>query len=331
MRWFALSFLCVSAAIAQISEVKVQVQLLDGTLGEGPGVADTVNLVRLGQGMEILKAQPNVQGATVLEITAADGKKFNETDQLMVQAIKGRTVYSKMVTSLEIPVEITVYDAVTEAQLSARAGSIAIYAQPGQLDVGIFFNIDNESSPPVTLESDVTFRFPLLEGAKSVEVNTRRGSMPVKQTMQRDGNEGTVSYPMRPGRTQLFMRSVFDYHTEHPETVTIPLLPEQKFFHLLVMPTTLEVTGDGVVFVETDDKQGVKLLEFERLEGQESLVLTISGEPDSEGETQARMAQTTQGDRKFEALPNRKHGYRWYIVGGVALILLVLTPLGLRR
>lgn len=331
MRFLVLCLLSVSAAFAQISEVKVNVQLVDGTAGEGPGSADTVQLVRLGQGMEILITQANASGSVTLTVTAEMGKKFKETDQLMVQAVKGRTVYSKMVTSLDIPVEITVFDAVKEADVNGRAGSVAIYVQPDQMDIGIFYNLDNVSSPAVTLEDDVTFRFPVLEGAKSIDVSTRRGSMPVKQTMQRDGDMGTVSYPLRPGRTQLFVRSVFEYHTEHAETVTIPLLPNQEFFHILAVPSTLTVEGLGVDFVETDDKQDVKLLEFTRQEGQAELVLTISGQPANPDDANARMNETAQGDRKFEALPNRKHGFRWYIVGGVALILLGLTPLGMRR
>lgn len=331
MRFLMLSLLFVSTAIAQISEVEVRVQLVDGTTGEGAGTANTVQLVRLGQGMEILVTEADVKGTTALTVTAEMGKKFKETDQLMVQAVKGRTVYSKMVTSLDIPVEITVYDAVESAELKARAGSVAIYVQPEQMDVGIFYNLDNNNSPAVTLENDATFRFPLMPKAKAVDVSTRRGTMPVKQTMQRDGDHGTVNYPLRPGRTQLFVRSVFEYHTDHPETVTIPLLPEQEFFHILAVPSTLSVEGEGVVYVETDDKQDVKLLEFTRQPGQNELVLTISGEPSNPEQANARMNQAAQGDRKFEALPNRKHGYRWYIVGGVALILLLLTPLGMRR
>jgi hypothetical protein len=331
MRFLLLSLLLVSTTFAQISEVKVNVQLIDGTSGEGPGTADTVQLVRLGQGMEILITEGNVRGTTSLEVTADMGKKFKETDQLMVQAVKGRTVYSKMVTSLDIPVEITVFDAAEEAAVNARVGSLAVYVQPDQMDIGQFYNIDNVNSPPVTLETDVTFRFPLMDGAKIVEVSSRRGTMPVKQTMQRDGDDGTISYPLRPGRTQIFVRNVFPYHTEHAETVTVPLLPEQEFFHILAVPSTLKIEGQGVEFVETDDKQDVSLFEFTREPNQAELVLTVSGAPADPDQANAAMNQTQQGERKFEAMPNAKHGYRWFIVGGVALVLLGLTPLGMRR
>lgn len=327
MRFLVCFLLIASSNAATV----IKGNLENGTSG-GAGSADSVQLVVLGQGMDIVAQLTNVSGEFELSY---DGEL--EGRSWLVQAQKGRTIYSVQGKAISEPIAITVYDSATEADITARGGTIAVSAIKQTLDIGRFINLDNQTKPPVTLErDDGTFRFELEPGFQSVEASTSRGTMPLKQQLQVEGNTASLNYPLRPGRTQLMVRTAHVYNPSIANTYNIPLLQEQKFAHILVLPLSVEVEGDGVQFVSADDANGVKLYEWERQEGQDILELTVSGaSADKVPEvapgtqtTQTSQQQHSQGDVLNTAHPLDE--YRWFIVAGVSVLMLVLS-LAIRR
>lgn len=320
MRWIWLLTVCCQAFAATV----VKGRLEDGTNG-GPGQADRVTLVGLGQGMEILAELSPVEGDFELRYEGdLAGKPW------LVQAMKGGTTYSAQGTSTDEPVVLTVYEASEEATITARGGTIAVSALGDVVDIGRFINLDNLSKPPVTLDRpDATFTFELEPGFRKVDASTTRGKMPLRQNLKIEGNRASLQYPLRPGRTQLMVRTEHAYDETKENTYEIPLLEDQTFAHILVLPDTLEVKGEGVEFVSKDDKQGVKLFEWERTPEQNRLLLTISGKAaDSLPEVAETSQSQAEAGHSGPQVTNAAHPldtYRWVIVGIVAGLLLAVA------
>ena len=305
--------------------------LVDGTNG-GEGSADQVRLILLDQFMKTVGSVDNVTGSFEIEFEGdlTDGN-------YLLQAQKGPVMYSESVVAGSEPFSVTVFDNVDELQLSARMGSLALYAHEGGLDIGMFFNLDNLADPKQTLvREDGTFTFPMVPGHKGMEANTQRGRMPLKQSLRTAAGMATLDYPLKPGRTQLMVRFGMDYNPEG-ETYTIPMLENQQNLHLLALPTNLKVEGPGLTFVDTDRQNGAKLFAWERDEDKSPLVVTVSGKPLP---TNANTAQAQQsgsdsgsgnsgggGGHKVERTPDNLAAYRWWVIIPVTLGLSLLALL----
>lgn len=286
-------------------------------------------LLDLEMGMTPVSTLVSVSGEFTLSHDEGDFKE----GRYMVQAIKGPVFYSEKVNSLDKPLEITVYDNSEDVELNSRIGSLALYAYEGGLDLGVFYNLDNVGSPGKTLaRSGPTFSFPLVAGGRNLEASTARGSMPLKQNLTIDGNMASMNYPLKPGRTQLMVRSTHDYSGDNE--YVLDLLPQQDFMHVLVMPMGMKVEGKNLEFAGPDQKNGVDLYEFSREEGQNQLVIRISGKApvrDQTAETSKAGSQQGHGDMEITNTPDRISPFRWYLVGGIILGFLLLASFAIRK
>ncbi|CAM2068770.1 hypothetical protein SCOR_25600 [Sulfidibacter corallicola] len=334
MRFFATRprFLPIALAIPiwwvsafASAAVTLNGSLVDGTNG-GDGQADTVQLVRLGNAMETVAVQQNVQGAFTFEY-----EDPFQPGTLLIQAVKGGAIYSLPVQDPAQPIEITVYDVAEDLPLNAAIGSLALFAEGQTAQIGMFINVDNQSDPPRTLNRQgTTFRWPLLPGYREIEVSTRRGQMPLRQTVRVEEDHAGIAYPIRPGRTQVMVRSIHAYNpSDASNYYKIPLLPDQEAMHILVMPQNLELEGEGIVFVDVDDDNDVKLYEWRRQEGQEVLEVNFHGKPAPKPSSEEEQHTENTG-REFQRMPNELHPYRWWIVGVSLAFLSLLMVIGLR-
>lgn len=315
-----------------LADFTVQVKLEDGTNG-GSGSADTVQLIRLEAGMTPVAAVADASGTVSLPF---DGTF--EAGKFLVQVRKGPTAYTEQLTDIQNELVVTVYDNAETVTTRAAIGSLALYVQKQNLDIGMFINVDNINKPPKTLVREgATFQWPLIPGYRSVEVSTRRGKMPLKQTPLFDGDQAGLNYPLRPGRTQIMTRSNHAYNPSDSSNIyRIPLLEDQKAMHILVVPANLELTGDGITFVEVDKTNDLRLYEWKRLEDQEVLELNLSGAAQHNPETAGnRETAETQRDpsekRKFERLPNQLSHDRLLIIGTILGVMAAFVGVGLLR
>lgn len=327
MRWL-LCFFCVSHLFAA---TVINGRIENGTHG-GDGSVDRVQLVGLGQGMDVLASLDSVTGEFTLEYEGSlAGTSW------LVQAVKGSVIYSVQGVSISDPVTVTVYDAASDAKITPRGGTIAISAIGQILDIGRFINLDNQTQPPVTLENpEGSFTFELEQGFRKVEASTTRGKMPLRQQLSIEGNQASLHYPLRPGRTQLMVRTEHGYNPSEENFYRLPLLENQTFAHVLVLPMTLDITGPGIQFVSRDEKQGVKLYEWEREPEQTHLEFTVAGAsadsvPDLPPGTTNQTQQATHQGPEVRNHPHVLDRYRWYIVGGVVSFLTLITVVALFR
>jgi len=312
-------------------QVTAQGKLVNGTTGEMDGYADEVRLVKLEQTMQVVATQREVRG----DYSVIDPEGEFQQGRYLVQAVVGRAIYSQPLTELGQAVDITVYESSPDVNLRATIGSMAVYAHQQTLDLGLFYNLENLSSPPRTLERDgATFTFPTIEGYSNMEANTRRNNMPLRQALAIEEGKASISYPIKPGQTQLMVRSVHPF--QPGDEVRIPLLPAQQFMNLLVLPLTLEIEGEGVAFMGDSENEGVRFYEWTRQDGQNELVLTISGKPD-DGSAQASRQQAARqnphGDSqpRIENTPNTLSVHIWWILGAALAVLAALSVWGARR
>lgn len=310
----------------------VEVTLEDGTNG-GPGRADSVQLIHLAAGMTPVAA---VTDAAERVSLTHDGN-FGD-GRYLVQVRKGAAVYTESLTDVQQPLKITVYDNADSVTLRAAIGSLALYVQHQNLDLGMFINVDNINKPPKTLVRDgATFQWPVIAGYRGVEVSTRRGEMPLKQSPLFDGDQVGLNYPLRPGRTQIMVRSNHVYNPSDASNIyRIPLLKDQSAMHILVMPANLELTGEGVTFVEVDKVNDLRLYEWKRGPEQEVLELNLVGKADPKPAADANQSAANQerpaGEkRNFKRLPNQLSHDRVLIIGAVFGALCALAAVGMLR
>lgn len=311
----------------------VEVNLEDGTNG-GPGSADSVQLIHLAAGMTPVAAVNEASG----RVTLTHDGNFGD-GRYLVQVRKGPAVYTESLTNTEQPVQVTVYDNADSVTTRAAVGSLALYVQHQNLDLGMFINVDNINKPPKTLVRDgATFQWPLIPGYRGVEVSTRRGEMPLKQSPLFDGDMVGLNYPLRPGRTQIMVRSNHVYNPSDDSNIyRVPLLEDQKAMHILVMPANLELTGEGVTFVEVDKVNDLRLYEWKRGPEQQVLELNLVGKaepkPSAEGGQNTARQDRPEGEkRNFKRLPNQLSHDRMKIIGAVLGVLCSLAVIGqLRR
>ena len=312
---------------------------LEGTLingsGSDPATADMVQLIKLEQGMQVIGSADKVKDVFSLNLDGAmpDGR-------YLLQAVKDGVIYTLAVQTANDKLELTVYDTVDQAEIKSHIGSLALYAYDQVIDIGAFYNLDNVSDPAVTLNrTDGTYTFTTIPGSQGLEASTRRGQMPLRQQLKKEDGQATLTYPLRPGRTQLMVRSRHAYNPAHENTYRIALPPNQDGMHVLVLPLTLEVTGEGLTFAKDDPKEGVRLYEFMPNEGQTELVLKITGQGDPEprddkaGTSNAgqQTKEQAHGQAKIDNTPNQLHPYRWWIICGVISLLGGLVLLSVRR
>ncbi len=315
--------------------------VIENGSGDGEGQADQLILMTLTGGMKTVAHLEDVKGSFEIEF---DGEF--EPGQLLLQAMKGPVFYSTRIQDINQPLNIKVYDNAEEVTLNARLGSLALYAYEDKLDIGLFFNLDNVSDPPKTLlREEPVFSFPLIPGSQGLDANTLRGSMPLKQNLIIGEDKASLAYALKPGRTQLMVRSIHSYDASKVNEYSIPLLDDQEVAHVLLMPMNMEVSGLGLESAGVDEKQGVKLFEWSRQEGQKTLDIKVSGTPaptagDRGGESSTATttaaadntaAQANHGKAEILNTPNMLGKYRWQIVLGVLAIFGFLTGLSFRK
>ena len=327
MRLICILGVALTAAFS-MGQVRVRGVIHDGT-GSGKGSADSVRLIYLGGGMEPVHVLEGVDGSFEL---IHDGEF--EAGKYLVQAVKGRAIYSKTVENPSKPVVLMVYDNNEDAALEARVGSMAFLAYGSVMEIGVFYNLDNKTDPPVTLDRDgATFSFSLIPGFREVEANTMRGSMPLRQNLAIEGDRASLSYPITPGRTLLRVHGMYDYDAASANRYVVPFLEGQKFMHVLVMPSQLKVEAPGLEFVETDEQTKYDLYQWTLPTDSRSAAVTVSGQPAASREAvsqqtggESRQTQAQPASR-FERTPNPVEAFRWWIIGAIVFLFSIASLL----
>ena len=303
-------------SLAQVGPLKGR--LVNGSTGQA-GQAGLVQLIDLQSGFTPVASLTNVNGS--FEVEVPEG---NQSQSFLVQARVGATVYSERWDgNPSNTIVITLYDASDEVEVHSSLGSVAIFAYEHSIELGFFYNLDNQSDPPLVFERDEgVFSYDVVPGYEEINVSTRfENNMPLRQAAPEPGTRGVLSYSLKPGRTQLIVTTTHRYENQS-FSFDVPITEEQGLLRMLVLPANLDVTGPGVELVDRDMAENVALYQWQATSPGQKPHFTVTGTPAPSRDVTVNNAQeTTQKSTPGapERVPNPLHRWRWWVVASVVV------------
>ena len=328
----------VVAALAVLLSAVASAQTLSGTLKNGttgkPDAGDDVILIKLGQGME---------EAARTKSDASGHFSFNLPDDgpHLIRAVHQGVTYHSMAPPGTNSVEVQVFDVAKKVNdISVTADVMRFQAQGNQLQATRLFAVNNTSNPARTQMNDQNFEFYLPEGAQVMDSSAETaGGQPLKTdpVPQKEKNRYAFSFPLRPGQTLFQIGFELPYSGElsiDPKS----LYPAQHF--VVMLPKTMQFSAAPASGFESrpNPREPSAMVQVaSNTEAGQPLGFKISGtgtlneaRDDSEGGAQAGDSGTAAAGRDSRPggglgppidAPDPLEKYRWYILGGFAVIL----------
>jgi hypothetical protein len=340
----ALSFL-TAGTLAQAATVAGTVT--DKTTGR-PATGDAVVLLEPMTGMsEVGRTTTDARGHYSLNLPGASPYLVKVTHQgaeYFIPAPQGGG-----------PGDLSVYDVAAKVSGVTIAERVAgVESDNGQLRVVERYSIHNSSTPPRTQWSAKSFEVVLPEDAVLGDVSAQRpgaGSLPTSVKLDPDGPRGHYSFnfPIQPdegGKGTLFqIQYELPYSSGKYTFHSVVTLPAQTFW--VVLPKSMTFAGEsGTGFeLSPQDPTVQTYLTREAVPGK-TIEYTISGTGSFPREDQGAQA-AGPGDNGGDATAasNRPGGgigppidapdplskYKWWILGGLGLVLVVIAAFMLRK
>ena len=310
-------------------------QVLTGTVTNGtngkPAAGDQIILLSLANGMEeVGKTNADSSGKFSFKLTDGGGPH-------LVRAIHQGVTYHQMAPPGTNSVEVQVYDVAKKIpELGMTADVMRFQTDGGQLQGTRLFAVSNTSSPPRTQMNDHNFEFYLPAGAKieSSQAKAPNGQpIAAEAVPQAEKNRYAIVFPLRPGETQFQVQ----YTLPYSGTAKIdpkPLYPAEHV--VVVLPKSMQfAAANGAAFQSMQDpSQGDTIVEVaQQTKPGQSLGFTLTGTgtiSEEPAKVAAGAAQQQGGENRpggglgapIEA-PDPLDKYRWFILGGFAIILAI--------
>jgi hypothetical protein len=244
--------------------------------------------------------------------------------------------------------DVTVYDVKAKVDgVSIEDQIFGMETQNGQLVVTEQFVVHNTSSPQVTEFSDKPFEFVLPEGAVlDAAEATRPSGMPTmampKPLAQK--NHYTFTVPIDPDASENKM-TIFQvqFHLPYSGSYTFkPVLPMPVDNFVVQLPKAMSFkAGDGLAFQPLQRDPAFQIFLLKNAQPTQSISFTVSGEGSAPREAQqggdAQSAQAAQSNGPGGGIgepinqPDPLSKYKWWILGGVGLLLAAVAAFLLRK
>ncbi len=311
-------------------------QTLTGTVKNAttgkPSAGDEVVLLSLGQGME-------EAGRTKADAKGNFSFKLDGEGPHLVRVIHQEVTYHRMAPPGTTSVEVEVYDVSKKIDgIEVIADIMRFQASGGQLQIERTFAVQNNSKPPRTQMNEHNLEFYVPDGAKIEEGQAMTaGGQPVKSDPVPEGNNARNRYsflfPLRPGETRF---SVV-YTMPYTGSVNIDpklIYPVEHF--VAIAPKSIEFAAASPEVYKATPFPGQPDANVEvasSIQPGQSTAFKLTGEgtlaaqPGEEGQGQGATAQNESrpggglGPPIDAPPPTQK--YQWWILGGLALALIV--------
>ena len=349
-RFFAGTFaLCILLTGAMAQAASVSGTVTNKTTGK-PAAGDPVVLVEPMSGMsEIGRTTTDAQGKYTLNLPGANPYLIRATHQgadFFIPAPQGGGPGG----------DISVYDVapkVTGVTIAERVAGVE--SENGQLRVVERYDIHNSSTPPTTQWSKKSFEVVLPPDAVVGDVTAQRpgaGSLPTSVKLDADGPKGHYSFnfPIQPdegGKGTLFQIQYQVPYSDNKYTFhSVVTLPAQTVW--VVLPKSMTFAGgSGTKFESSPQDPTVQTYLMRDAAAGKSIDYTISGTGSFPREDQGAQGagQGSMGGQDTGAPPTGPGGgigqpintpdplskYKWWILGGLALLLVAAAGFLLRR
>jgi hypothetical protein len=331
-------------------------QILTGTVKNSttgrPSAGDEVVLLKLGQGMEEAgRTKADAKGQFSFKLDDAQSPH-------LIRAIHQDVTYHRMAPPGTTSVEVEVYDVGKKVEgITVLADILRIQAEQGQIEVVREFGVQNSSKPPRTQMDERNLEFYVPDGAQiipdSATATTANGN-PLKSTPVPEGEKNRYSFifPLRPGLTR------FEVAYQLPYTGSANLDPKSLYplDHFVVMipkamQFTAAATSSGFKLINYPNEPDASVQVASNTTPGENLAFKISGEGTLEGSqpaaTQGSGQESGQGGQSAAGgspatnggaqanvrpggglgppidAPDPLQQYRWWILGGIAAVLVI--------
>jgi len=316
------SSLCWQAAWAQSS---VSGQVINGTTGR-PAVNQKVELLTLGEGMSATQETFTAQGGrcTVEQVELAPS-----SPHILLRTIYRGVNYNQSLSStaeMADPQLLTIYETASQlAEVGVSMPFMVALAHGNELRIEHQYLLTNNSQPKRTLANSLsTFEFDTPESPLDLKVSVLGlGRIPLPQRpLIRDGGGYRINYPMKPGINEIWVA----YNVRFPSDdrqLKFRLLNGTDHSQLFVKPSTLEVTGTGVVSTGTDSRTESATFHITQIPEGEFVNLRIVGEaPEHSPHDGHDHGEDSQ--LRVVRLPNRIYEQRTLILGTLAALSLAI-------
>ena len=334
---FALSFLLVGA-VAQAATVAGTVT--DKTTGK-PAAGDTVVLVEPMSGMsEVGHVTTDAKGHYTFNLPGSNPYLVRVTHQ-------GAEYFA------DVPRgggqdDISVYDVAAKVQgISIDTDLLQVEAQNGQLSVDERWFVHNNSSPAMTQFSAKTFEIILPPDAVVGDVAAQRpGGLPTNAKLIPDGAKGHYAFnvPIQPDEG--------DKNTLFQVAYTLPYSSGKYDFHAqitlaadnfaVLLPQGMSLKGEsGTSFRSVQADPGIQTFLIKSAEADKAINFSISGTGSMPREDQNGQGDNGQGPAAQGGpgggmappinTPDPLSKYKWWILGGLALLLAAVAAFLLRK
>jgi hypothetical protein len=332
-----LSLNVIAAIVLFFLSAFATAQTLTGTVKNAttgkPAAGDEVVLLSLGQGMEEAgRTKADAKGNFSFKLDKGQGPH-------LVRAIHEGVTYHRMAPPGTTSVEVEVYDVGKKVEgIDVVADIMRIQVEQGQLEVMRAFAVENKSNPPRTQMNERNLEFYVPEGAEIVEASamTANGQPINSAPVPVDDKKTRYSFlfPLRPGTTQFQVA----YQVAYTGSANIDpksIYPLQHF--VAILPKNMQFTAaPGTTYQSMNDPQqpdaNVQVASGTQLG--KTLAFKISGEGTlqtrNENGGQPSEGGSAQNDNRpggglgppIDA-PDPLQKYRWPILGGFTLVLIV--------
>jgi len=260
----------------------------------------------------------------------------------LIRAVHEGVAYHRMAPPGTDSVAVQVFDVSRKLEgITVTADVMRLQAQGGELRGTRLFAVNNASNPPRTRVHGENFQFFLPDGAVIDQgMATTEGGQPVNLSpvSQRDQGRYEFVFPLRPGETEFQV----SFHMAYSGKLSIDpkALYGAEHFVVMVPKTMVFTAAPGIVFQAMEDPRQsdalVRVLANTR--ASQPLGFTISGtgtlnDPGAdslgpphpvEGQTvtpPARDSGPRVGLTSTDVAAHPVEKYRWYILGGIFLLL----------
>jgi hypothetical protein len=317
---------------------------ITGTVTNG-----TTNKPSDGDDVILISLQQRMQEAARTKTDAHGHYSINVPDQGMhlIRVDHEKASYFQPAPPNTSTVDVTVFDvAATVPGISTEANVIRVETDPQGLHVTQSYFVKNDSSPPRTQFSSRSYEIYLppdakVEGAAAMGP----GGMPVASSPAPMGEKGHYAYlfPLRPGETQFQV------------TYSLPYTGSAKFEPKLagsadnvvvMVPKSMTFTPDASTpYAPINDDINAQTFVAKNVTPTQPLGFSVSGSGALPRDVQTAQAGNGQAGAPAGADDNRPGGglgnpidtpdplnkYKWWILSGVGLVLVIAAAFFLRR
>jgi hypothetical protein len=234
-------------------------------------------------------------------------------------------------------VAIDVYDVAKKVDGITGTGNFVEFQTLNDKEIEVIeaYVVRNESKPPRTQLSDKSFEIYLPEGAKvENSVAGRVNGMPVNNAPVPQGEKGRYAfiYPLRPGETLFRLAYKLPYNGKLSFTPHLTL-PMDNF--VVMMPTSMHLEAKSSGFANAPDENGMHVAVVKSVQPTDRVAFEVSGTgqiPQPTNDGQAGAPADNAGDTATNKpgggigqpirTPDPLEKYKWWIFGGVTLVLI---------